>query len=87
MKAYSRTRRIPVVLLANSVASAPLFDEASLVSMGINSYIVRSATSEEFARAISIAATYWLTVDQSAHIAGADVPLDVGVRRNLPRSR
>jgi CheY-like chemotaxis protein len=75
MRTYSRTRRIPIVLLASSVECAPLLDRVKLLKLGINSYIVKSETAEAFVRAITAATNYWLKVDQFSNLTLMDVPL------------
>ena len=61
LKADERTRTIPVVILTSSREEP---DIAAAYRLGANSYIVKPADSEAFARAMSEVALYWLLLNE-----------------------
>lgn len=61
MRADSRTRFVPVVVLTSSHEGRDL---RATYDLGVNSYIVKPVEFEEFAEAVAEAGHYWLLVNQ-----------------------
>ena len=61
MKADSRTRTIPVVILTSSREDP---DIAAAYALGANSYVVKPVDFDHFAEAVSKLGLYWLLVNQ-----------------------
>ena len=61
IKADSRTRAMPVVILTSSKESP---DIQKCYDLGVNSYIVKPVNFESFAEAIRTLGFYWLLINQ-----------------------
>ncbi|HEV7232114.1 MAG TPA: response regulator [Bacteroidia bacterium] len=61
VKADSRTRTIPIVILTSSREDP---DIKSCYELGINSYVVKPVEFEEFQKAISNLGMYWMIINQ-----------------------
>jgi two-component system response regulator len=61
IKAYERTKKIPVVVLTSSKEDP---DIQKCYDLGINSYVVKPLEFDEFQRAISNLGLYWIIVNQ-----------------------
>jgi len=61
IKADSRTRMIPVVMLTSSCEERDIVESYQL---GVNSYIVKPVDFEQFTEAIKNFGLYWLLVNQ-----------------------
>ncbi len=70
VRAYTRTQRTPIVVFGSLERHASPLDEAQSTALGVNSYIPKPGNANDFRRAISAAATYWLTLDQIAPTRG-----------------
>ena len=79
-KAYIRTQKIPIVLLAEASTLIPALEKSPL---DINRFIVKSRNPEEFMQAVAHAVAYWLEPD-SAHRAmtSEDNPSDYAAARH-----
>ena len=62
IKADVRTRSIPVVIMTSSREDKDLQESYKL---GVNSYVVKPVSFEDFARAIAELGIYWLMVNHS----------------------
>lgn len=62
IKEDERTRSIPVVIMTSSREDKDLLESYKL---GVNSYIVKPVSFENFARAVAELGIYWLMVNQS----------------------
>ncbi len=62
LKAYIRTQRMPILLLAEASTLIPALEKSPLE---INRFIIKSENHEEFVSALSSAAAYWLGADSS----------------------
>src|SRR5260221_8789021 len=76
LKSYARTRTIPIVLLTSPSVRLAVLQAAQHFQLSANSTISKSGDRAEFARAISLAGAYWLTVDQSSNVTGNPPPDD-----------
>ena len=63
VKGDPRTRRIPVVVLTSSKEQSDLIESYDL---GVNSYIVKPVSFEQFVTAVEGLGTYWLSLNQPA---------------------
>ena len=63
VKGDPRTKSIPVVMLTSSGREE---DVARSYALGVNSYIVKPASFDEYAAAVVGAGSYWLTWNKSA---------------------
>jgi two-component system response regulator len=63
LKSDSRTSGIPIVILTSSKESNDL---KTAYAMGANSYIVKPYDLEDFTKAVSTAAQYWLVINEKA---------------------
>jgi two-component system response regulator len=61
IKADSRTRAVPVVVLTSSREEQDL---AECYEMGVNSYIVKPVDFEQFTQVVSQLGLYWLLLNQ-----------------------
>jgi two-component system, response regulator len=61
VKADSRTRTIPVVVLTSSREERDLVDSDKL---GVNSYIVKPMDFQQFTEAVRQVGLYWLLLNQ-----------------------
>jgi two-component system, response regulator len=61
LKAYSRTKAIPVVMLSSSEQDKNVVDSYEL---GANSFVRKPANYEDFRRAIQAIGMYWLSLNQ-----------------------
>ena len=61
IKSDERTRAIPVVVLTSSQDRRDVVESYKL---GVNSYIVKPVDFDEFIRAVSELAMYWLLLNQ-----------------------
>ncbi len=61
IKDDSRTRSIPVVIMTSSREDKDVLESYSL---GVNSYVVKPVSFENFSKAVTELGTYWLTVNQ-----------------------
>jgi two-component system, response regulator len=63
LKSDDRTAGIPIVILTSSKESNDL---KTAYAMGANSYIVKPYDLEDFTKAVSTAAQYWLVINEKA---------------------
>ncbi len=63
VRADSRTRRLPIVILTTSQEER---DRAAGYDLGVNSYIQKPVDFKQFAAAIEQLGLYWLVLNQSA---------------------
>jgi two-component system, response regulator len=63
LKSDERTAGIPIVILTSSKESNDL---KNAYAMGANSYIVKPYDLEDFTKAVSTAALYWLVINERA---------------------
>ena len=63
VKGDPRTRRIPVVVLTSSKEQSDLIESYDL---GVNSYIVKPVSFEQFVAAVEGLGAYWLSLNQAA---------------------
>ena len=63
LKSDERTAGIPIVILTSSKESNDL---KNAYAMGANSYIVKPYDLEDFTKAVSTAAQYWLVINEKA---------------------
>jgi two-component system, response regulator len=62
IKADARTKTIPVVIMTSSREDRDLIESYEL---GVNSYVVKPVSFENFAQAVAELGMYWLMVNQS----------------------
>lgn len=62
LKADARTKTIPVVIMTSSREDRDLLESYEL---GVNSYVVKPVSFENFAQAVAELGMYWLMVNQS----------------------
>jgi two-component system, response regulator len=62
IKADARTKTIPVVIMTSSREDRDLLESYKL---GVNSYVVKPVSFENFAQAVAELGMYWLMVNQS----------------------
>ncbi|MBA3682054.1 MAG: response regulator [Bacteroidetes bacterium] len=62
IKADSRTKTIPVIIMTSSREDRDLIESYTL---GVNSYVVKPVSFENFAQAVAELRMYWLMVNQS----------------------
>lgn len=62
LKADSRTRTIPVVILSSSQEERDLIESYEL---GVNSYIVKPMDFGEFSKSVRVLVEYWLEFNQT----------------------
>ncbi len=62
IKADARTKTIPVVIMTSSREDRDLLESYEL---GVNSYVVKPVSFENFAQAVAELGMYWLMVNQS----------------------
>ena len=67
IKADSRTRSIPVVVLTSSKEQKDVVESYQL---GVNSYIVKPVNFEGFAKAVQDLGMYWLLLNQPPQLDG-----------------
>ena len=67
MKADSRTRMIPVVILTSSREERDIVDSYRL---GVNSYITKPVDFEQFAEAVRTLGLYWVLLNQAPILTG-----------------
>ena len=67
MKADSRTRMIPVVILTSSREERDIVDSYRL---GVNSYITKPVDFEQFAEAVRTLGLYWVLLNQAPILIG-----------------
>ena len=61
IKSDERTKTIPVVVLTSSKEDP---DIKKCYALGVNSYVVKPVTFDEFQKAISELGLYWMIVNQ-----------------------
>ena len=71
LKADSRTKHIPVVVLTSSRQDADL---ARCYELGVNSYVVKPVDFGQFAEAVRQLGLYWLLLNQDAPASGPREP-------------
>ena len=69
IKADSRTKRVPVVVLTTSNDERDL-DQA--YALGANSYLVKPIDFEQFTDAVRSLGIYWLQLNQLPHVQNGD---------------
>ncbi len=62
IKSDSRTQKIPVVMLTSSKEDP---DIQTCYKLGVNSYVVKPVTFEEFVKAVSELGLYWMLLNHS----------------------
>ena len=62
LKADPRTRSIPVVIMTSSREDRDVIESHEL---GVNSYVVKPVSFENFAKAVADLGLYWLMINQS----------------------
>ncbi len=62
IKSDSRTQKIPVVMLTSSKEDP---DIQACYKLGVNSYVVKPVTFEEFVKAVSDLGLYWMLLNHS----------------------
>lgn len=62
LKADPRTKTIPIVIMTSSREDRDLLESYEL---GVNSYVVKPVSFENFAQAVAELGMYWLMVNQS----------------------
>ena len=62
IKSDSRTQKIPVVMLTSSKEDP---DIQRCYKLGVNSYVVKPVTFEEFVKAVSDLGLYWMLLNHS----------------------
>lgn len=62
IKADQRTKTIPIVIMTSSREDRDLLESYEL---GVNSYVVKPVSFENFAQAVAELGMYWLMVNQS----------------------
>ena len=62
IKSDSRTQKIPVVMLTSSKEDP---DIQTCYKLGVNSYVVKPVTFEEFVKAVSDLGLYWMLLNHS----------------------
>lgn len=62
LKADPRTKTIPIVIMTSSHEDRDLIESYEL---GVNSYVVKPVSFENFAQAVAELGMYWLMVNQS----------------------
>ena len=63
IKADARTKNIPVVILTSSKEDP---DIKECYSLGVNSYVVKPLSFDEFTKAVTDLGLYWLIINQPA---------------------
>lgn len=62
LKSDARTKSIPVVIMTSSREDRDVIDSYEL---GVNSYVVKPVSFENFAKAVADLGLYWLMINQS----------------------